>query len=115
MVTPKEDHLMKVIVAIIQNADRNNLTEAFRKLKIAHTRLNTMGGFLSQGNTTFLIGAEDDAVDSILDVIKRHCHEREALHKPGAGALHPDAYVAPVHVQIGGATIFVMNAEQFRL
>jgi len=106
---------MKVIIAIIQNADRNNLTDALRKKKIRHTRLNTVGGFLSRGNTTFFIGVEDDEVEATLQVVRDHCHEREALHRPGAGALHPDAYVMPVHVQVGGATIFIMNADQFRI
>lgn len=106
---------MKIIVAIVQNADRNNLTDALQKAQIRHTRLNTVGGFLSQGNTTFFVGVDDQTVDEVLDVIHAHCHEREVLHRPGAGAMHPDAYAQPVHVQVGGATIFVMDAEQFRL
>ncbi len=106
---------MKVVLAIVQNADRPNLTEAFQKAKIRHTRLNTVGGFLSQGNTTFVIGIDDDRVDQVLEIIHSECHEREALHRPGHGAMHPDAYVSPVHVQVGGATIFILNAEQFRL
>ncbi len=70
-----------------------------------------MGGFLRQGNTTFLMGVGDDQVDPVLRVIHAHCHEREVLHRPGVGALHPDAYVAPVHIRVGGATIFVVEAH----
>lgn len=106
---------MKVIIAIIQNADRSKLTDAMRRAKIRHTRLNTVGGFLSQGNTTFIIGVRDEQVDEVLKVIHDHCQEREVLHRPGPGALHPDAYVSPVHVQVGGATIFIVDAEAHRL
>lgn len=106
---------LKLIVAIVQNADRNNLADALLQEKIRHTRLNTVGGFLSQGNSTFVIGVEEGRLDETLALIHSHCHEREVLHRPGAGALHPDAYVNPVHVQVGGATIFVLDAEQMRL
>lgn len=106
---------MKIIMAIVQNADRNDLTDALKSAKIPNTRLNTVGGFLRQGNTTFVIGVENHQVDETLQLIEAHCHEREALHRPGAGALHPDAYVSPVHVQVGGATIFIFDAEARRL
>ena len=107
--------MVKSIIAIVQNADRNSLTDALGDAKVRHTRLNTVGGFLSQGNTTFVIGVESDQVEDTLQLIHTHCHEREALHRPGAGAMHPDAYVTPVHVQVGGATIFILDAEQFHL
>ncbi|NMP23060.1 cyclic-di-AMP receptor [Sulfobacillus harzensis] len=106
---------MKLIIAIVQNADRNNLADALRRENIRHTRLNTVGGFLSQGNTTFVIGVENNQLDQTLSLIHAHCHEREVLHRPGPGALHPDAYVDPVHVLVGGATLFVLNADQMQL
>lgn len=106
---------MKVIIAIVQNADRTELTNALRRAEVRHTRLNTVGGFLRQGNTTFVIGMEDDQVEKTLGIINAHCQEREVLHRPGAGALHPDAYVSPVHVMVGGATIFIIDAERGRL
>ena len=102
-------------MAIVQNADRNDHTIALRNAKIRNTRLNTVGGFLRQGNTTFVIGVEEDQVDATLKIIEAHCHEREVMHRPGAGALHPDAYVSPVNVQVGGATIFIFDADARRL
>lgn len=106
---------MKLMIAIVQDADRSNLASALRRAKIRHTRLSTMGGFLRQGNTTFLIGLDESQVEPTLQLINEHCHEREVLHRPGAGALHPDAYVSPTYVQVGGATIFMVDAESYRL
>lgn len=103
-----------MIVAVVQNADRDNLSTALSEAKIPHTRLNTTGGFLRAGNTTLVIGTEDEEVDGVLGVIEKTCKEREQLHRPGHGALHADAYAAPAKVQIGGATIFVLSLDQFR-
>ena len=105
---------MKMILAIIQNADRDRLTTALLDAKIGHTRLNTTGGFLRQGNTTLVIGVEDEEVEHVLQLIDRTCQEREVLHRPGSGALHADAYVEPVKVLVGGATIFVLTMDQLR-
>lgn len=102
---------MKLIIAIVQNADRPRLTTALSEAEIRHTRLNTVGGFLSQGNTTFLIGVDDAKVQDTLDVIAAHCKQREVLHRPGAGALHPDVYASPTYVLVGGATIFIVDAQ----
>lgn len=105
---------MKMVVAIVQNADRDNLSSALSEANIPHTRLNTTGGFLRAGNTTLVIGIDDDKVQHVLGIIEKACKEREALHRPGHGALHADAYAAPAKVLIGGATIFVLNLDQFQ-
>lgn len=106
---------VKLIIAVVQNADRTNLAGALRRAAIRHTRLNTVGGFLKQGNTTFLIGVAEDQVQDTLTLIGEHCQERDVLHRPGAGAMHPDAYASPTQVQVGGATIFIVDAENYHL
>ncbi len=103
-----------MIVAIVQNADRDNLSSALSEAQVSHTRLNTTGGFLRAGNTTLVIGIEDDQVQRVLGIIEKACKERETLHRPGHGALHADAYAAPAKVLVGGATIFVLSLDQFR-
>ncbi|MCY0877392.1 MAG: cyclic-di-AMP receptor [Firmicutes bacterium] len=106
---------MKLIIAIIQNADRRALSAALRRAHIQHTRLNTTGGFLHEGNTTVLIGVEPEQVETTLELIQKHCHERTVIYRPGAGAMHPDAYVSPVHVTLGGATVFVVEATPHKI
>ncbi|MCY0898822.1 MAG: cyclic-di-AMP receptor [Firmicutes bacterium] len=106
---------MKLIVAIIQNADRPALSAALRRAHIQHTRLNTTGGFLREGNTTVLIGVDPDRVEEALNLIQKHCRERTVVYRPGAGAMHPDAYVSPVHVTVGGATIFVLDVTPHKI
>ncbi|MFC4737750.1 cyclic-di-AMP receptor [Bacillus daqingensis] len=106
---------MKLIVAVIQDKDSNRLSDALVDQDFQATRLASTGGFLKAGNTTFMIGVEDDQVQPVLELIKENCKAREQLVAPispmGGNA---DSYVPyPVEVQVGGATVFILPVERF--
>ncbi|RSL28907.1 hypothetical protein D7Z54_34035 [Salibacterium salarium] len=106
---------MKLIVAVVQDKDSNRLSNALVEHDYRATKLASTGGFLRAGNTTFLIGVEDNHVQSVLEVIQDNCKTRDQLVAPvspmGGNA---DSYVPyPVEVQVGGATVFIMQVEQF--
>ena len=42
------------------------------------TKLASTGGFLREGNSTVLIGVDNDETDKVLDVIKKTCRARAA-------------------------------------
>ncbi len=104
---------MKMIIAVVNNDDSNAVMRALTKANFQATKLATTGGFLMAGNTTFLIGVEDDRVDSAIEVISAHSKKRKqampAVTSYGVGMYDP----MTVEVSVGGATIFVMNVERF--
>ncbi|WP_167628402.1 cyclic-di-AMP receptor [Listeria valentina] len=106
---------MKLIFAIVQDQDSNRLSDALTENKFGATKLATTGGFLKAGNTTFLIGVEDDRVEDALDIIRDNCKAREQMMTPSASfGVTVDTYVPyPIEVQVGGATVFVMPVESF--
>ncbi|UCF60738.1 MAG: cyclic-di-AMP receptor [Anaerolineaceae bacterium] len=70
---------MKLIILILddevaEEALRDLIEREFRVTRVAST-----GGFLRRGNTTLLIGTQDDLVDDALEVIRsiRRDPERE--------------------------------------
>lgn len=106
---------MKLVVAIVQDKDSNNLANALVEGKYQATKLASTGGFLKAGNTTFMIGTEDNNVDDVLEIIKESCQSRDQLVAPispmGGNA---DSYIPyPVNVKVGGATVFVLPVDQF--
>ena len=106
---------MKLVLAVVQDKDSNRLSQALVKAKFRATKLASTGGFLREGNTTFLIGTEDDEVDQVLEIITENCNARQQLFTPmsplGGSA---DAYSPyPVEVEVGGATVFVLPVESF--
>lgn len=106
---------MKLLIAIVQDKDANRLSNEFIDNDIRATRLSTTGGFLKSGNTTFMIGLEDDRVDDVLTMIKEASHTRQQFMTPPVNldAQLDSTSSYPVEVQVGGATVFVMPVEQF--
>ncbi|MGR9047990.1 cyclic-di-AMP receptor [Halobacillus litoralis] len=106
---------MKMIIAVVQDKDSNRLTDALAENDFKTTKLSTTGGFLREGNTTFMIGCGDDEVDDALDIIKDNCSQREQMVAPispmGGNA---DSYIPkPVKVEVGGATVFILPVDSF--
>ena len=106
---------MKLVVAVIQDQDSNRLASALTKHNFRATKLASTGGFLRSGNTTFLVGVEDQRIPQLLDIIRDNCRAREQMVTPvsplGGSA---DSYIPyPVEVEVGGATVFVLPIEQF--
>ncbi|MBO8172652.1 MAG: cyclic-di-AMP receptor [Bacillaceae bacterium] len=106
---------MKMVIAVVQDKDSSRLSQALVKEGFRATKLASTGGFLRAGNTTFLIGVEEERLDQLLEIIKSNCHSREQMVAPmppagtGVGPLIPQ----PIEVQVGGATVFIVPVEQF--
>ncbi|GIM46011.1 hypothetical protein DNHGIG_15600 [Collibacillus ludicampi] len=106
---------MRLIIAVVQDKDSVKLIDRLVEAGISATKLASTGGFLKSGNTTFLIGVETERVQEVLDIIQKSCKAREQLMNPVSPvSAQMDTYVPyPVSVQVGGATVFVLDVEQF--
>jgi len=106
---------MKLIIAIVQDEDSSRLVSALMNEGYGVTKLATTGGFLRSGNTTLLVGVDDAKFDGAMAVIEKICKSRKQIATTpspinGATGVHMPY---PIEVMVGGATVFVMNVEQF--
>lgn len=106
---------MKLILAIVNSEDAGTLTEHLTEAGFSATRVASTGGFLRQGNTTFLVGVDDTRVDAALDVIRKACHTRTRYINPlPSMAVGEEFLIAqPMEVQVGGAIVFVLSVDRF--
>lgn len=106
---------MKLIMAIVQDKDSNRLANEFIDANIRATKLSSTGGFLKAGNSTFIIGIEDDRVQDSLELIKKTCQSRKQyVSTPMSLDISLDGQVPyPVEVEVGGATVFVLPVDGF--
>jgi uncharacterized protein YaaQ len=106
---------MKLLITIVHDHDAQKLMDDLNKGGYKATRMASTGGFLREGNTTFMIGVEKERVDIVLDIIKKNCKSRKKTitpMSPIANSLE-SYYSFPMDVQIGGATVFIINVEDF--
>ena len=106
---------MKLITAIVNKEDSKNVCNELLKSKFYVTRLATTGGFLRAGNTTLLVGVDDERFQAAMDVIEKVCKSRKQIApSPASMVGMPGSYTPyPIEVVVGGATIFVLTVDQF--
>ena len=104
---------MKLILAIVNNDDSTRVSAALTEAGFGVTRLSTSGGFLMVGNTTFLIGTEDDKVDEVIEIISEFSRKRTQMVTPSPSFMAEGFISRAVEVTVGGATVFVVDIDRF--
>ena len=106
---------MKLVLAIVQDDDALDLIEELNDKGFRVTKLATTGGFLKSGNTTLMIGVEIDKVDIVINIIEEVCKRRKQVvsTQPGLSGESGMYMPFPLDVEVGGATVFVIDVDKF--
>ncbi len=106
---------MKLIMAIVPDIDCSNVMSTLNREGYYVTKLASTGGFLKSGNTTLMIGVENEKVQTVVDLIRSKCEGRKkVLVNSSPNVMDAKGAVPfPVEVDVGGATLFVLNIDRF--
>ena len=106
---------MKLVLAIVQDDDALDLIEELNDKGFRVTKLATTGGFLKSGNTTLMIGVEIDKVDIVINIIEEVCKRRKQVvsTQPGLSGESGMYMPFPLELEVGGATVFVIDVDKF--
>ncbi len=85
---------MKLIIAILRDVDHDAVSQALTSAGFRVTLIASTGGFWRRGNTTLLIGCEDEQVEHALELVRQNV---SAAAEPGTRH----------------ATIFVLKVDHF--
>ncbi|OPL07481.1 MAG: hypothetical protein AVO33_04995 [delta proteobacterium ML8_F1] len=103
---------MKMILVIVHDEDSHNLIRELSEKDYGVTKLSSTGGFLKMGNTTLLIGVPSEEVQGVLDIIEKTCKTHKEMVSP-TPIMGDTGYVPiPMEVNVGGATVFVLDVSQ---
>ncbi|MFV0529371.1 MAG: cyclic-di-AMP receptor [Lachnospiraceae bacterium] len=101
---------MKLIVAIISPDDVASVIKHLTKQGYSSTKLTSTGGLLKEGNVTIIVGIEAENLEVALAIIDKYSHSRVRLiQTPSLDGVDSP----PTEVKVGGATVFVLDCEQF--
>lgn len=106
---------MKLVFAIVSNDDGNTVMRELNKEGFSVTKMASTGSFLRAGNTTLLVGTEEEKVQNVMEVISRFSAKRKQVvfsSEPYIGGVTGYASF-PTEVEVGGATVFVVDVERF--
>ena len=106
---------MKMVVAVVQSEDASGLLKQLSNRGFRATRLATSGGFLRAPNATVFMGVEDDQVEMVVHTIRENCTTRQQQITAIPAVMEPGEFFLPypVEVEVGGATIFVLDVARF--
>ncbi len=105
---------MKLVIAIVNNDDANDVMNGLTENGYSATRLSTQGGFLRIGNVTLLVGVEAKKVDEVVNIIGKFCSQRKKITPVNTTYIGESMLsTMPIEITVGGATIFVVDVEQF--
>ena len=103
---------MKLILSIVQDEDANQLADALRENGFSSTKISSTGGFLRRGSSTFMVGIDEAAVSTVLDLIKLNCRSRTQPVDPFV-FMEPEYHMSElIEVQVGGAVSLVLDVER---
>lgn len=105
-----------LVVAIVQSEDAAALSDALVDAGLpGPTRLSSSGGFLRQANVTLLLAVPAERVAAVLRLMSEHCHARVQYINPLPPILQSSmaGTVFPMEVQVGGATVFILEVERY--
>lgn len=96
---------MKLMLIIINEEDRDEVMQALNEHQFQATMVSTTGEFLHYGNTTYLLGIEDEQIKEVESIIQDNTTIRCEMIRdmPDAKNLNDP----------GRATIFVIDVKQF--
>ena len=100
---------MKLIMAILSKSDAPAVAEALTREGYPSTVTNSFGGFLQKENAILYSGVDDTKVRYVISIIQTHTAEHdEQVPETGMGS-----YNLPQKIKVGGASVFVLDVEQF--
>ena len=92
---------MKLLLAIVRDEYDADVIFALNDGGFSVTRVSTTGGFWRRGNTTLMVGADDDRIDEALRVIDSNAGpEADTTDAPSSHPPHR-------------ATVFVLGVDSF--
>jgi uncharacterized protein YaaQ len=106
---------MKLVLAVVQAEDASGLLTQLANRGFRTTRIRTAGGFLRESNATVFVGVEDHEVEAVVQTIRHSCTTRQQQITAIPAVMEPGEFFLPypVEVEVGGATIFVLDVDRF--
>lgn len=106
---------MKAVFAVVQGQDTSRVSQALRQKGIPFTTIDSTGGFLRERNMTFLMGVPDETLETVMGVLESNSRTRSEYVSSYPSAFDPAEFYMPrpIEVQVGGATVWVVDVLHF--
>ena len=113
-----EKRRQKMLLAVVQGDDYPETVDALNRSGFFATVLSSTGGFLKKRSVTLMIGVEEHRVSAVLDVLRQCAGRRRQMTysnlSMSSGGPNPSIPMAPVHLDVGGVVVFIMDLDDIQ-
>ena len=106
---------MKMVFAVLQGDDYEQVVRALNKNGFYLTLLNSVGGFLKKRSVTIMMAVEETRMDQLLEILRVEAGERtETVYETPTvtgGPMMGIPPAIPMDVNCGGVAIFVLDLD----
>jgi uncharacterized protein YaaQ len=104
-----------MVMAVVPRDDAEGVLQALVGAGHTATFVEGRGGVLRQAKKMLFIAVEDEALEQVLNVVRRSCHSQAPVESgaSGGGPLLPDRPAAAS--EMGGMAVFVWDLERFEI
>ncbi len=103
---------MKLVVTIVHPEDSDRIVKSLAQKGYGTTCIPSTGSFLGQENRTLFTGVADERVKEVSSLIRSAVHWR-SVENPGKTPDNSMVVDEDAQITVGGATIFVLDVDQF--
>ncbi|HHX78949.1 MAG TPA: transcriptional regulator [Acholeplasmataceae bacterium] len=103
---------MKLVIVIVSSDDSSNVMKELIKKNFFCTQVSAKGGFLKRGNAVIMIGTKAEKVDQLIQIVSDNSKTRKEMIPNSVISEFGMFTGTPIEISIGGATIFVIDAER---
>ena len=104
---------MKLVLAIMEKNDSSIVMDALTEEGFQVTKMASTGGFLKSGNTTLIIGVEDNKTNKVIDIISKYSSKRKQIISNSENNYFNTFNSKSFEITTGGAIIFVLDVNRF--
>ncbi len=109
------ESLNSLIICVIRDQDAAKLMDVLRDTNFSFTKLASTGGFLREGNTTFLVGVVEARKEELISLVKKVCGRREEIVESTMPVNEPIGPYVPQAVKVtrGGGVLFEVPIDRY--
>lgn len=104
----------KMIFAIVQGDDYDDVVKALNKAGFYATVLNSSGGFLKKSSVTIMVGLNHEELPRAMEVLKAHGQRIETRFSTPMLFGGEDAQSMAIPVRVGGVVTFVVDVDSYQ-
>jgi uncharacterized protein YaaQ len=103
----------QLAIIVASGFQPSRLQEALFQEGFSFTEMDSFGGIIQEPMVCLLVGLNRDHLSTLLEMVRKHCKPIQQYVPVRVGL--PEGYtnIPMIEVQIGGATVYLLNVERF--